>query len=157
MTPSQHEAVLKMHNLLLEALRHREQDILRYLIFLGSALGGFAWLLSPSVGGDSVLFVVGTIIAQGTLLLGALYSLALGYNFRYITLQLAKFESEEILALKDYVLCSWPRDPKDFRKRFCGADAIGAPMDCGGSPRALVLLGYLGGIEDSRRCLAGMA
>jgi hypothetical protein len=38
-------ALESMHKLLLEALRHREQEIVRYLAILGPALGGFVWLL----------------------------------------------------------------------------------------------------------------
>ena len=52
------------------------------------------------------------------LLMGAFYSLALGYNYRYIILQLAKLEATDTLALKskDVVLAYWPRKVEDFEK-----------------------------------------
>jgi len=121
-----------MHKLFLEALRHREQEIFRYLAILGPALGGFIWLLHAGsaverkVEGAVVtvtthqlgphVFVVGAVSVILLLLLGAVYSLALGYNYRYITLQLAKLES--MLCIKDYVLKGWPQSPKKFLDRY---------------------------------------
>jgi hypothetical protein len=115
-TPSgQNIAALKnMHSLFLQALRHREQEIFRYLAILGPALGGFLWLLQRDVG--ERIFVVGTLSVISLLLLGALYSLALGYNYRYVTFELAKLES--ILKIKDAMLVSWPRAPKHFLERY---------------------------------------
>ena len=72
-----------IHKQLLEALRHREQEIFHYLAILAPALGGFVWLLYKGV--NPFLFAVGTLGVLLLLLLGALYSLALGYNYRYIT------------------------------------------------------------------------
>lgn len=58
-----------MHEALLEALRHREQEIFSYLAILVPALGGFLWLLlhrsAAGNSGDLALFA-GTL---GTLLL----------------------------------------------------------------------------------------
>jgi hypothetical protein len=111
----------KMHELLIESLRSREQEVFRYLAILVPALGGFAWLLATkntSIG----LFVVGTMGAQFLLLLGALYSLSLGYNFRYITLELAKIES-----------------------RLCGRDFHSSPM-----PRGWCLRARKIGVSSSR-------
>jgi len=128
-------ALADMHRLLLDALRHREQEIFRYLAILGPALGGFVWLLhagsAVEVTTDAAVrtvtthelglsvFVVGTVSVILLLLLGALYSLALGYNYRYVTLQLAKLES--MLCIKDYVLKGWPKSPQKFmgRYKFC--------------------------------------
>ena len=129
-------ALENMHKLLLEALRHREQEIFRYLAILGPAFGGFVWLLhAGSVVEkrvergvetvtthqiDPVVFVVSAIGVLLLLLLGAVYSLALGYNYRCITLQVAKLES--MLCIKDYMLKGWPKCPKEFKRRhtFCG-------------------------------------
>lgn len=104
-----------MHRLLLEALRHREQEIIRYLAFLGPALGGFVWLIqNDSVG--VFFFAVGTMGVLLLLLLGAIYSLSLGYNYRYITLELAKLETT--LGIEEVMLRGWPRKRKDFLDRY---------------------------------------
>ena len=104
-----------VHKLLLEALRHREQEILRYLAILGPAIGGFVWLLSLESAKTDV-FTVGTLGVLFSLLLGSFYSLALGYNYRYITLELAKLES--LLGIKDAMLKGWPKSGKDFLDRY---------------------------------------
>ncbi len=108
-------ALENMHKLFLEALRHREQEIIRYIVILGPALGGFVWLLRS--GTDNVgVFTVGTMGVLLLLLLGALYSLALGYNYRYIVLELAKLET--VLGIRNAMLVGWPRSKKDFLDRY---------------------------------------
>lgn len=107
-------ALANMHQLFLEALRHREQEIFRYLAILGPALGGFIWLIHT--GTSCGAFVVGIVSVLLLLLLGAVYSLALGYNFRYITLQLAKLEKK--LKIEHYMLESWPRSRRQFLARY---------------------------------------
>ncbi|HRY28400.1 MAG TPA: hypothetical protein P5079_00015 [Elusimicrobiota bacterium] len=97
---------------MLEALRHREQEIFQYLAILGPALGGFIWLCYKKEAASA--FVPGTIGVLLALLLGAIYSLALGYNFRYIVFELAKLEI--ILGMKDAMLLAWPRSVEAFRK-----------------------------------------
>jgi hypothetical protein len=108
-----------MHGALLEALRHREQEIFSYLAILVPALGGFLWLLlhrsTAGSSGDLALFA-GTL---GTLLLfflGVGYSLTLGYNFRYVTFQLAKIEHH--LEVGKVILQGWPRSPQAFKKQY---------------------------------------
>jgi len=108
-------ALESMHKLLLEALRHREQEIIRYLAILGPALGGFVWLLHSGTGNKGV-FTVGTMGVLLLLLLGAVYSLALGYNYRYIVLELAKLEV--VLGIRDAMLVRWPRSKQDFLDRY---------------------------------------
>lgn len=103
-----------MHSLFLEALRHREQEIFRYLAILVPALGGFLWLIQEDP--EKEIFIIGTISVISLLSLGGIYSLALGYNYRYITLQLAKLEA--ILNVKDAMLVGWPRSSKDFLDRY---------------------------------------
>jgi len=118
------QAVLEqMHSALLDALRHREQEIFSYLAILVPALGGFMWLLlhlhsagadKPDVNDDD--FFVGTLGVLMLLFLGAAYSLTLGYNFRYVTLQLAKIEHH--LKAVNAILRGWPRSPADFKSRY---------------------------------------
>ena len=103
------------HKLLLEALRHREQEIFRYLGILVPALGGFIWLLHAKGASEGVL-VVGTLAVLLMLLMGTAYSLALGYNYRYITLQLAKLEKE--FGISDFMLKGWPGSSEEFRDRY---------------------------------------
>ena len=98
------------HNKLLEALRHREQEIFQYVAILIPALGGFAWLIYNPVG--IFLFTSGTVGVLFLLFLGVLYSLNLGYNYRYITLQLAKLEVH--LGIKDSMLIGWVKTPQEF-------------------------------------------
>ncbi len=42
--------------------------------------------------------------------------MALGYNYRYIVLELAKLET--VLKIKDVMLIGWPRSPQDFLSRY---------------------------------------
>jgi hypothetical protein len=107
-------ALERMHSILLEALRHREQEILRYLVILGPALGGFIWLLHSGISKE--VFTIGTVGVLLALLLGAVYSLALGYNYRYIILELAKLETA--LGIRDAMLVSWPRSRNEFLSRY---------------------------------------
>jgi hypothetical protein len=104
-----------MHQLFLEALRHREQEIFHYLAILGPALGGFGWVLYYR-SEHEVEFACVTIVVILLLLLGAGYSLALGYNYRYIVLQLAKLES--VFKLKNTMLAGWPRSREEFISRY---------------------------------------
>ena len=104
-----------MHGLFLEALRHREQEIVHYLAILGPALGGFGCLLYYRSGHEAE-FAFGTIVIISLLLLGAVYSLALGYNYRYIVLELAKLET--VLKIKNAMLAGWPRSSQEFLSRY---------------------------------------
>jgi len=108
------------HKLFLEALRHREQEILQFLAILVPALGGFGWLLRldcrQACPSNFVIFPAGTIGILLLLLLGAVYSLALGYNFRVITLQQAKLE--KCMGITHATLKRWPRTPEEFINRY---------------------------------------
>lgn len=116
----QRKSIENMHKTFLEALRHREQEILRFIAILAPALGGFIWLLKEFLensNGTSV-FTVGTVSVLFILMVGAIYALALGYNFRYVTLQLAKMESENCLNIKKFILESWPRTAKKWADKY---------------------------------------
>lgn len=111
-----------MHKTFLEALRHREQEILRFMAILAPALGGFVWLLiNLGDGQDSnsnlYVFSIGTIGVLFLLAVGSVYSLALGYNYRCITLQVAKLEAT-FLGLEEVILKEWPRKRDDFIARY---------------------------------------
>lgn len=108
-----------MHNLFLEALRHREQDIVRFIAILGPALAGYIWLLKYYFDSEisCQLFMYCRIGILFILFGGACYSITLGYNYRYITMQLAKIENA--LKIARYTLKKWPRDVDDFRKWYC--------------------------------------
>jgi hypothetical protein len=104
------------HHLFLEALRHREQEVLTYLVIIGPALGGFVWLISkyPKEIGKGV-FCFGAIGLIFIMLLGACYCIALGYNYRTLTFQIAK--EEKNMGISDTVLSAWPRDFSDWIER----------------------------------------
>ena len=114
-SPGSIVALEGMHGLMLQALRQREQDIIRYLAILVPSVGGFVWLLQSEIS-DVKVFIVGSVFVLLLLLLGAVYSLALGYNYRYITMELAKLEA--VLRIRDAMLVSWPRSPEDFLRRY---------------------------------------
>ena len=105
-----------LHEALMAALLQREKDILQYLVILVTALGGFTWLLKNVNPEEQPAFVFGTVGVLLLLLLGAVYALALGYNFRYITLQLAKLERS--LRIEGMMLIAWPRSPDDFARKY---------------------------------------
>lgn len=111
-------ALQNMHQLLLEALRHREQAIIRFLVILGPALGGFVLLLQRDF--IDKVYISGTIGVQILLLLGSVYSIALGYNYRYIIFQLAKIEAA--LRIASVMLVKWPRSLADFEKQYVKKD-----------------------------------
>jgi len=152
-------AMQSMHSLLLEALRHREQEVVRYLAILGPALGGFIWLLGYDGPNKATVFSVGTGGVILLMLLGAVYSLALGYNYRYITLELAKLESDSRLAMKSHVLRHWPRYRADFEK----GNTVLRLIPCCMPPEIIkvfwlaFVLGILGVTHAAHRHLAGMA
>lgn len=104
------------HRLMLEALRQREQDVFRYIAILAPTLGGYIWLLRLDLATESDIFVVGTLGVIFLLLIGAVYAVALGYNYRYITLQLAKLEN--LIDIRHFILAGWPRDVKVFGKKY---------------------------------------
>lgn len=114
----QRMAVENMHKTFLEALRHREQEILRFIIILAPALGGFIWLLNLESKNETFIFTVGTLGILFLLLVGAVYSLALGYNFRYVTLQIAKMESDYCLNIKEFIINSWERTADEWAKKY---------------------------------------
>jgi hypothetical protein len=119
------EDVLKeFHKLMLEALRQREKDIIQFVAVLAPALGGFVWLVKELevypervfCKQDQYTFMIGTIGVVFLLAIGAAYTAALGYNFRYITMQLAKLEYR--WGVSGSMLKGWPRSSSAFRNRY---------------------------------------
>ncbi len=110
------------HQLMIVALRQREGDIIQFVAILAAALAGFGWLAkASSAGADSVnlssgVFVIGTVGVLLLLTVGTVYALALGYNYRYIILQLAKIEAKWCVCKS--MLVNWPRCPDDFIKKY---------------------------------------
>lgn len=115
------QAMLQTHDLLLQALRHREQDVLRFLAILGPALAGVVYLHSPKILGDNsnlMSYVLGIYAALGVLIISCVYTIALGYNYRYLTLQLAKLESKKCLGIDAGILNAWPRSAHRFVEKY---------------------------------------
>jgi len=113
------EALLNMHKAYLNALRHREQDIVRFVLILVSTLGGFVWLFQVDSPYRAGALIVGTYGVFLVFLVGAFYALTLGYNYRYLTLQVSLLEHR--FGLKEIMMAGWPGgqdDPvEDVRKR----------------------------------------
>lgn len=114
------EALLNMHKAFLDALRHREQDIVRFVLILVSALGGFAWLFQVNSAYRASALVVGTYGVILVFLAGAFYALALGYNYRSLTLQISRLEHR--FGLKEIIMAGWPGgadDPTESIRNRC--------------------------------------
>jgi hypothetical protein len=117
-TPYSKIVLGEMHKILLETLRQREQQIIQYLAILVPAFTGFGWLAWNLDAAHKQVFVYGTLAVMGLLYLGAFYSLSLGYNFRYIVLELSKLEVA--LKIESAMLIAWPRTRKQFsRYKIC--------------------------------------
>ncbi|MDZ4724435.1 MAG: hypothetical protein SGI97_11135 [candidate division Zixibacteria bacterium] len=116
MTPEERatQTAAEFHQVLLAALRQREQEVIKYVAILTPALGGYIWLIKEDV--TSKVFQVGSSGVIVLLLIGTAYTLALGYNSRYITLQLAKIEVR--LGMTGFILDSWPRTSRAFADRY---------------------------------------
>ena len=110
------KALRGYHRALLEAMRQREVDIIKFLAILGLALGGFVWLYHQTGGKATPAMIVGLYGVLLSLFVGALYALALGYNYRSITMQAAKLECG--LRIQENVLLGWPTTCRDFERRF---------------------------------------
>jgi hypothetical protein len=115
-------ALIDFHRLMIEALRQREGDIIQFVAILAAALAGFGWISkagSSGVGTDELssgVFIIGTVGVLFLLVVGAIYTAALGYNYRYITMQLAKIEAK--WSIRKSMLVKWPRCPDDFKDKY---------------------------------------
>lgn len=108
------DILVRMHDQYLETLRNREKDIIQYLLIFVPAISAFGVLLYKT-GGTGDIFFIGTAAVIGVLLLGAIYSQVLGYNYRYIVFQLVKLE--RLLGIQSAMLTKWAiSSPKDFSK-----------------------------------------
>jgi hypothetical protein len=116
---NKNEIVEMRYRLLLEALRRREEEVLRYLAILGPAFGGLFYLVTMSgrcPKDDNIwTFCVAIAGLEALLLLGAWYCSALGYNYRSIIIQVVKLE--ETLKVQDSVLNAWPKTIGKCAKR----------------------------------------
>ena len=137
------EALLNMQQQYLEALRSREREVLQFIVLLATALGGFAWLIKALFYGRPELFyerpepfpekiyffAFGALSILLLLLLGAMYTLALSYNYRSILLQLRKIEMA--LGVNMDILCAWSYAKCEFSnpeilKHFYHAYLVGS-------------------------------
>lgn len=107
-----------LHKSLLDSLRQREQEILQYIAILAPALGGFIWLLAEFYErGNAFVFLIGTVGIVFFLLVGAIYSIALGYSHQCFILQLTKIEKESCLNIQQHILKAWPKNAKDVSEK----------------------------------------
>ena len=110
------DSLKRMHSLYLEALRQREQDIIRFLAILAPALAGFFYLLLRKWAMTDTTFLVGILGIQGILFIGACYTAAIGFNYRSLILQIVKIEKH--LGVKPVILKGWPREFCLIREKF---------------------------------------
>lgn len=98
------QAALDLHRIMLEAMRSRESEILRFLGFLLPAIAGLfaiGWLRS-----DTALVPIRILLPSISLLsiiilfFGAWYALALSYNYRYI--HIVVYHLQEHLGLRRF-------------------------------------------------------
>ncbi len=86
----QEQAIRDLHHIMLEAMRSREGEILRFLGFLLPALAAFlafGWFTSKkSAVSADLLLPASAILAIVILAFGAWYGLALSYNYRYLVI-----------------------------------------------------------------------
>ena len=112
-TLTQDQAALDLHKIMLQAMRSRETEILRFLGFLLPAIAGFlavGWFKAEEgTVPVEVLLPAATVIAIIILFFGAWYALALSYNYRYI--EIVTYYLQRHLKL-DRFLPDW--DPKEF-------------------------------------------
>jgi hypothetical protein len=76
------QAALDLHKIMLEAMRAREGEILRFAAFLLPAIAGvfaFSWVAKA----DGYTFLITSLAAIILLFFGGWYALALSYNYRY--------------------------------------------------------------------------
>ena len=103
-------ALVNAHQQMLVALRHREQEIIRFLVILVPTISGYFYLLynyfcTETCYLDNKMLLIGTLFVEFILAVGAVYTVTLGYNFRSILMQLKKFERG--LGIDNYTLLQW--------------------------------------------------
>jgi hypothetical protein len=82
------QAALDLHQIMLQAMRSREGEILRFLGFVLAAIAGFFAL--PLVKSSDRLFAIDILLPSASILaivllfFGSWYALALSYNYRYL-------------------------------------------------------------------------
>ncbi len=116
------EIAMKKNELYLRALRQREDDVVKFLGLLVPALVGYIWLLTKSSEVCEQTLFSGTVGVIFVLSVGAVFTVALGFNYRYITLQMAKIDV--FYSVDKLVLKKWPRKPGDFKMIFCSPPEI---------------------------------
>lgn len=124
------QMVTNMHQSLLNALRQREADIIKFLAILGPALAGFVYLLINFKPWRPIPFIVGTIGIQFILAVGGVYAVVLGYNFRSILYQMKRIEHST--GLNEFMLNKWsvypckPKSKNSGNNKTSKVDRLGA-------------------------------
>jgi hypothetical protein len=107
----EHQATLDLHKIMLEAMRAREGEILRFVAFLLPAIGGlFAslWLKGPNGPVPfHTIFLITTLTVIILLFFGGWYTLALSYNYRSI--QFVVWRLQKHLTLDRFQPEAWRR------------------------------------------------
>ena len=99
------------HKLMVEALRKREEGILQYVILLGGALSGFAWIVKEICYQTCIcqeILYIGTLAILLLLTIGSIYASASSFNYRAFLLQIAILE--KFARLEYWMLTAWAPD-----------------------------------------------
>ena len=115
-----YQALLNMQEQYLQALRSRESEVLQFITLFVSALGGFAWVLERAysqqgnISSEALYYYIPTIMAILLILtLGATHTLALGYNYRSVVLQLRNVERK--LDVESVILKEWIETSQKYK------------------------------------------
>lgn len=109
------KAARDLHRIMLEAMRSREGEILRFMGFLLPALAAFfafgLFKAKKPLFPPEVLLTVTSIFVIVILFFGAWYGLALSYNYRYLVL--VTYWLQKDLGLERYIPTKW--EPEEFK------------------------------------------
>lgn len=92
-TDSHYDRLASHHKVLLEAMRARENEIVKFLGIMLPAVGGLAYLFAKQREILPEAFIVGIIIVQFLFCWGMNYALVLSYNYRCLQAQIKILES----------------------------------------------------------------
>ncbi|MGD0267395.1 MAG: hypothetical protein ABSD47_20995 [Candidatus Methylomirabilota bacterium] len=111
------QAALDLHKIMLEAMRAREGEILRFAAFLLPALGGIiAFPLVVKVQGTTVPGApfITTLTVMILLFFGGWYALALSYNYRYLKIVVCRLQ--HVLSLNSFLPTEWRKGEGKWAK-----------------------------------------
>ena len=107
LSPEARSSLNILYAKLLDALRHREQEIFRYLAIVAPAIGGLLGLSMYSGLLSDVWLITAMFGLQLLTTVGGWYALALSYNYRYVLAQIRLLENA--LGIEPFIVPPWRR------------------------------------------------